>query len=63
MKYIILVFPIFIPLRNVCKRNQIHVRINIINLMGLESFQGQLFFYHVKLCGVTITLLHEMLQN
>lgn len=44
MKYIILVFPIFIPLRNVSKRNQIHVRINIINLMGLETFQGQLFF-------------------
>lgn len=43
MKYIILVFPIFIPLRNVCKRNQIHVRININNLMGLETFQGQLF--------------------
>lgn len=48
---------------SITKRNQIHVRINIINLMGLETFQGQLFFYHVKLCGVTITLLHEMLQN
>lgn len=49
MKYIILVFPIFIPLRNVCKRNQIHVRINIINLMGLETFPGQLFFLPCKI--------------
>lgn len=29
---------------SITKRNQIHVRINTINLMGLETFQGQLFF-------------------
>lgn len=49
MKYIILVFPIFIPLRNVCKRNQIHVRINIINLMGLDWDSRTTFFLPCKI--------------